>query len=868
MSWRCYRAACWILLSALLCAACSEGEDGVGPDQSPPEEVAATIGPSGGVLEHPAGAWVEIPRGSFSDSVHVTILAVTMVPTDSSEASGTFRVSVARTSQSGSEFRAAGSSSAGQYSVGLRTTAASSPGEVVIEARLQGSNDVYYARSVAVHGSGRELVTELWAREDGLPITLRALYTLSGSCGIKYKLIDTGVPEDPPGGERPVVVIHGLKPFLFTCLLWWTFDSRETGQELRAHLNAAGLGADLDYWHYTYPTFNPIDNAASDLADPLSQEFAGRTDVVLVGHSMGGLVARAAVERHGADAVVSTVISLGTPHAGAEIADPLFWTAWLGVDNDQSRDLHRRFPFLRRGLSLFPLNTQGVRDLLPADRGGTFIGDINRSEPAGSDYFTFGGRVIWDDLESPCGHGLLTCRIYKIGFLLYELAGIGPSDGLVRDSSAFLEKTKLESDLGLAYDHSELLRGNYSGARFPDPTKGDSDPVLSRVAEIIGGPVEPPVAFKLQNVSAGNTQTCGVDMDGAAYCWGNDASGQLGNGPDKGQTPRPDVVAGGLVYSLVSAGSGHTCGITADRRAYCWGWNYWGQLGDGSRTSSQVPAEATGGLSFIDVSVGDDFTCGVTEGYLTYCWGTNGSGQLGDGSQSSRSTPSLVQGGHRFVAVSAGGSHTCGISETGAAYCWGGGGSGRLGTGSSAGSTVPVPAQGDLLFKSIAAGASHTCGITVDDDAYCWGSGSFGQVGDGEFSMRLTPVPVIGQLKFLSIGAGGWHTCGVATDHAAYCWGYNGRGQLGIGSTSNQNEPSTVAGSIAFQSVSAGIGAINGHTCGVADDGSAYCWGSGAYGMIGDGFNENRLVPTAVAEPAAAVVFDERRKSHRDSGVF
>ena len=271
-------------------------------------------------------------------------------------------------------------------------------------------------------------------------------------------------------------------------------------------------------------------------------------------------------------------------------------------------------------------------------------------------------------------------------------------------------------------------------------------------------PVAVTDGLSFATVSAAGDHTCAVTTAGAAYCWGANSSGQLGNGttnPTGGANPSPVAVLGGLSFVMVSAGGvqsmGHTCGVTTVGAAYCWGDNSWGQLGDGTTTNRTNPVAVLGGFSFVVVgAAGYGHTCGVTAGGAAYCWGHNPFGQLGDGTTSDRTSPVAVVGGLSFAAVSAGGyidfrDHTCGVTTGGAAYCWGDNSVGQLGDGTTTNRATPVAVLGGLGFTGVGAGEGHTCGVTVDGVAYCWGGNSQGQLGTGNVSYSSAPVKVAGQ---------------------------------------------------------------------------------------------------------------------------
>ncbi len=154
---------------------------------------------------------------------------------------------------------------------------------------------------------------------------------------------------------------------------------------------------------------------------------------------------------------------------------------------------------------------------------------------------------------------------------------------------------------------------------------------------------------------------------------------------------------------------------------------------------------AAGGVAFVTLITGQAHTCGIT-GAGALCWGFNGYGQLGDGTTTDRASAVLVTGGVTFAALTGGGSHTCGVTAAGAASCWGLNELGELGNGSTTNSSVPTLVAGGLSFAALNAGIGnvHTCGLTTGGSAYCWGFNSSGQLGDGTTTSSSVPVLVSG----------------------------------------------------------------------------------------------------------------------------
>lgn len=183
----------------------------------------------------------------------------------------------------------------------------------------------------------------------------------------------------------------------------------------------------------------------------------------------------------------------------------------------------------------------------------------------------------------------------------------------------------------------ELGNGTTTGPQQCSLLSGYTSP-CSRIPVAVAG------GLTFAQVSAGWDVTCAVTTTGLAHCWGYNGAGALGNG-SMTNTPTPTRVSGGLTFAMVSPGHGefHSCGVTTGGAAYCWGDNDTGELGNGTTTST-TPVSVAGGLTVAQVSAGYRHTCGVTTDGAGYCWGDNYWGALGIGNHTDALSPTPVLG--------------------------------------------------------------------------------------------------------------------------------------------------------------------------------------------------------------------------------
>jgi alpha-tubulin suppressor-like RCC1 family protein len=337
--------------------------------------------------------------------------------------------------------------------------------------------------------------------------------------------------------------------------------------------------------------------------------------------------------------------------------------------------------------------------------GWAFTGTV----VAGGALYTWGSNYYWQlgngGAGVSCVDGFATCSNGPVA--------VTPPATWTRFSGGFLHGCGLDA-AGAAW----CWGSGYAGQLGNGLSTSSSVPVA----------VSGALTFSQIHVSLGGDLTCGVAGGNALFCWGTGYNGQGGTGGSINTASVPYRVSPAQTFNAVAVGELHTCALDNANAAFCWGDNRFGQVGDGTMTQRNLPTAALGGRTYVQIVSGLAHSCALDAGGVAYCWGS--SGQIGRtaATLADQATPVAVAGAQRFTRIAAGGWHSCGLDAAGATWCWGDNTYSQF--GDSAGSSQ-TPRQITALpaFAQIVAGGAHTCGVTAAGVMSCWGANSYGQTG-------------------------------------------------------------------------------------------------------------------------------------------
>src|SRR5450756_1827138 len=367
-------------------------------------------------------------------------------------------------------------------------------------------------------------------------------------------------------------------------------------------------------------------------------------------------------------------------------------------------------------------------------------------------------------------------------------------------------------------------------------------------------------------IAGGGYHSLALTPSGQMLAWGYNCHGQLGNGTTADSSiPVAVSLPSGTTVIAIAGGGQHSLALTSSGQVLAWGFNYSGQLGNGTTSttgcfciSTPVAVSLASGTTVTAIAGGEYHNLALTSTGQVLAWGYNGYGQLGNGTTTNSSTPVAVSlpSGTTVTAIAGGTHHSLALTSTGQVLAWGYNTDGELGSGTTTNSSAPVAVSlpSGTTVTAIAGGTHHSLALTSTGQVLAWGSNAYGQLGNGTTTQSSTPVAVSlpSGTTVTAIAAGSAHSLALTSTGQVLAWGYNTDGELGNGTTTNSSTP--VAVSLPSGTTVTAIAGGTQHSLALSSTGQVLAWGSNAYGQLGNGTTTQSSTPVAVSLPSGTTV--------------
>jgi alpha-tubulin suppressor-like RCC1 family protein len=335
------------------------------------------------------------------------------------------------------------------------------------------------------------------------------------------------------------------------------------------------------------------------------------------------------------------------------------------------------------------------------------------------------------------------------------------------------------------------------------------------------------------------------------------------------------------IRKTISAGFHHTLAIRDGGSLWAWGWNFTGQLGDGTTVDKHTPVETAPGNDWKQIAAGGSKTLALKNDGTIWTWGTSPSqfgndsdwvqlfsssanafalkadgtlwawgnntyGQLGDGTKVDRPTPVQVGTDNDWLHVATASYfyHTLAIKRDGTLWAWGSNVAGQLGIDTTGEELYPVQVGSDTDWVHVATGDRHTLALKEDGTLWGWGGNAYGQIGDGTNTEWHSPVQIGSDSDWWTVEVGSSHSLGLKKDGTLWAWGYNNEGELGLGIPSNvtKSTPTRLGTDVDWEEVTCGYW----NSFARKEDDSVWGWGKNSEGQLGIMVTEDQFTPQRI----------------------